>query len=51
MQNLDEILLCKHCKEGASIVTHFLTTYKKLVIHEETLEDCPRLVVEDQDDK
>jgi hypothetical protein len=28
MQNLDEILLRKHCKKRASIITHFLP-YKK----------------------
>jgi hypothetical protein len=27
MQNIDEVLLRKHCKEGASIATQFLTQY------------------------
>jgi hypothetical protein len=25
MQNIEEFLLCKHCKEGASVATQFLT--------------------------
>jgi hypothetical protein len=28
MQNLDEILLCKRCKEGAFVVTLFFTPQK-----------------------
>jgi hypothetical protein len=29
MQNFDEILLCKHCKEEAFVVTYFLPLIRK----------------------
>ena len=29
MQDIDDVLLCKHCKEGASVVTHFWVPTKK----------------------
>jgi predicted membrane protein len=56
MENFDEILLYKHCKERAFIIIHFLPhiIYIYIIqenIHEESLKDHPRLVVEDQDDK
>jgi hypothetical protein len=29
MQDIDDVLLRKHCKEGASVVTHFWVPTKK----------------------
>jgi hypothetical protein len=29
MQDIDDVLLRKHCKEGAFVVTHFWIPYKK----------------------
>jgi hypothetical protein len=29
MQDIDDVLLRKHCKEGASVVTHFWVLTKK----------------------
>jgi hypothetical protein len=57
MQNFDEILLHKHCKEDAYVVTHFLPLIKKYkkkikrTYMKKAWKICPRLVVEDQDDK
>jgi hypothetical protein len=50
MQNLDEILLHKYCKKGASIVIYFLTYNKSRKkrkkiqenTHEESSKNCPR---------
>jgi hypothetical protein len=30
MQDIDDVLLRKHCKEGASVVTHFWVPTKKM---------------------
>jgi hypothetical protein len=30
MQDIADILLRKHCKEGASVVTHFWVPHKKM---------------------
>jgi hypothetical protein len=38
MQNLDEILSCKHCKEMASIVTYFLPHKKSRIERERNPE-------------
>jgi len=29
MQNIDEVFLCKHCKEGAFVATQFLINFFK----------------------
>jgi hypothetical protein len=30
MQNIDDVLLRKHCKEGAYVVTYFWVPHKKM---------------------
>ena len=39
MQNLDEILSCKHCKEIASIVTYFLSHKKSRIERERKIKN------------
>jgi hypothetical protein len=39
MQNLDEILSCKHCKEMASIVTYFLPHKKSRIEREREIQN------------
>jgi hypothetical protein len=36
MQNIDEVLLCKHCKERAFVVIYFLKLFEKIKKNQRT---------------